>query len=70
MEFIENPISNKLEKAEMKIQEIKEVKSELLNLNANDKEGIKYEDRRVDSLDKLRDIKSRRCYNCIFEYKM
>ena len=32
MEFIENPISNKLQKVEMTIQEIKEAKNELLRL--------------------------------------
>lgn len=32
MEFIENPISNKLEKAEMTIEEIKEAKNKLLRL--------------------------------------
>ena len=53
MEFIENPISNKLEKAEMTIQEIREAKSELLRLSANDKERMKYEDRRVALLDKV-----------------
>ena len=35
MEFIENPISNKLQKAEMTIQEIKEAKNELLRLITN-----------------------------------
>lgn len=53
MEFIENPISNKLEKAEMTIQEIKEEKNELLRLSANDKERMKYEDRRAALLDKV-----------------
>ena len=53
MEFIENPISNKLEKAEMTIQEIKEAKNELLRLSANDKERMKYEDRRAALLDKV-----------------
>ena len=53
MEFIENPISNKLEKAEMTIQEIREAKSELLRLSANDKERMKYEDRRAALLDKV-----------------
>ena len=53
MEFIENPISNKLEKSEMTIQEIKEAKNELLRLSANDKERMKYEDRRAALLDKV-----------------
>ena len=53
MEFIDNPISNKLEKAEMNIQEIKEAKNELLRLSANDKERMKYEDRRAALLDKV-----------------
>ena len=53
MEFIENPISNKLEKAEMTIQEIKEAKDELFRLSANDKERMKYEDRRAALLDKI-----------------
>ena len=53
MEFIENPISNKLQKAEMTIQEIKEAKNELLRLSANDKERMKYEDRRAALLDKV-----------------
>ena len=53
MEFIENPISNKLEKAEMTIQEIKEAKNELLRLSANDKERMKYEDRKAALLDKV-----------------
>ena len=53
MEFIENPISNKLEKAEMTIQEIREAKSELLRLSANDKDRMKYEDRRAALLDKI-----------------
>ena len=53
MEFIENPISNKLEKAEMTIQEIKEAKNELLRLSASDKERMKYEDRRAALLDKV-----------------
>ena len=53
MEFIENPISNKLEKAEMTIQEIREAKSDLLRLSANDKERMKYEDRRAALLDKV-----------------
>ena len=53
MEFIENPISNKLEKAEMTIQEIREAKSELLRLSANDKERMKYEDRKAALLDKV-----------------
>ena len=53
MDFIENPISNKLEKAEMTIQEIKEAKNELLRLSANDKERMKYEDRRAALLDKV-----------------
>ena len=53
MEFIENPISNKLEKAEMNIQEIKEAKNELLRLSASDKERMKYEDRRAALLDKV-----------------
>ena len=35
MEFIENPISNKFQKAEMTIQEIKEAKNELLRLSTN-----------------------------------
>ena len=35
MKFIENPISNKLQKAEMTIQEIKEAKNELLRLSTN-----------------------------------
>ncbi|WP_304406532.1 Rpn family recombination-promoting nuclease/putative transposase [uncultured Clostridium sp.] len=52
-EFIENPISNKLEKAEMTIQEIKEAKDELFRLSANDKERMKYEDRRAALLDKI-----------------
>ncbi|WP_294196740.1 Rpn family recombination-promoting nuclease/putative transposase [uncultured Clostridium sp.] len=51
--FIENPISNKLEKAEMTIQEIKEAKDELFRLSANDKERMKYEDRRAALLDKI-----------------
>ena len=51
--FIENPISNKLEKAEMTIQEIKEAKYELFRLSANDKERMKYEDRRAALLDKI-----------------
>lgn len=53
MEFIENPISNKLEKAELTVQEIREAKSELLKLSANDKERMKYEDRRAALLDKV-----------------
>ena len=53
MEFIENSISNKLEKAEMTIQEIREAKSELLRLSANDKERMKHEDRRAALLDKV-----------------
>ena len=53
MEFIENPISNKLQKAEMTTQEIKEAKNELLRLSANDKERMKYEDRRAALLDKV-----------------
>lgn len=53
MEFIENPISNKLQKVEMTIQEIKEAKNELLRLSANDKERMKYEDRRAALLDKV-----------------
>ena len=53
MEFIENPISNKLQKAEMTIQEIKEAKNELLRLSANDKERMKQEDRRAALLDKV-----------------
>ncbi len=53
MEFIENPISNKLQKAEMTIQEIKEAKNELLRLSANDKERMKYEYRRAALLDKV-----------------
>ena len=53
MEFIENPISTKLEKAEMTIEEIKEAKDELLRLSANDKERMKYEDRRAALLDKI-----------------
>ena len=53
MEFIENPISNKLEKSEMTIQEIKEAKNELLRLSANDKERMKYKDRRAALLDKV-----------------
>ena len=52
-EFIENPISNKLEKEEMTIQEIKEAKDELFRLSANDKERMKYEDRRAALLDKI-----------------
>ena len=58
MEFIENPISNKLEKAEMTIQEIKEEKNELLRLSANDKERMKYEDRRAALLDKVSDLEN------------
>ena len=53
MEFIENPISNKLEKAEMTIEEIREAKNELIKLSANDKERMKYEDRRAALLDKV-----------------
>lgn len=53
MEFIENPISNKLEKTEMTIQEIKEAKNELLRLSTNDKERMKYEERRAALLDKV-----------------
>ncbi len=57
MEFIENPISNKLEKAEMTIQEIKEAKNELLRLrlrlSSSDKKRMKYEDRRAALLDKV-----------------
>ena len=53
MEFIENPISNKLEKVEMTIEEIKEAKNELLRLSASDKERMKYEDRRAALLDKV-----------------
>ena len=37
----------------MTIQEIREAKSELLRLSANDKERIKYEDRRAALLDKV-----------------
>ena len=37
----------------MTIQEIREAKSELLRLSANDKERIKYEDRRAALLDKI-----------------
>ena len=58
MEFIENPISNKLEKAEMTIQEIKEAKNELLRLSANDKERMKYEDRKAALLDKVSAIEN------------
>ena len=53
MEFIENPISTKLKKAEMTIEEIKEAKDELLRLSANDKERMRYEDRRAALLDKI-----------------
>ena len=53
MEFIENPISNKLEKAELTIEEIKEAKRELLKLSANDKERMRYEDRKAALLDKV-----------------
>ena len=37
----------------MTIQEIKEAKNELLRLSANDKERMKYEDRRAALLDKV-----------------
>lgn len=37
----------------MTIQEIRESKSELLRLSANDKERMKYEDRRAALLDKI-----------------
>lgn len=37
----------------MTIQEIREAKSELLRLSANDKERMKYEDRRAALLDKV-----------------
>lgn len=53
MEFIENPISNKLEDTELTVQEIREAKSELLKLSASDKERGKYEDRRAALLDKV-----------------
>ncbi|WP_368075523.1 hypothetical protein [uncultured Clostridium sp.] len=46
MEFIENPISNKLQKVEMTIQEIKEAKNELLRLSTNNqiKSSIQIDD--------------------------
>ena len=54
MEFIENPISSKLEKAELTIEE----KNELLKLSANDKERMKYEDRKAALLDKVSAIEN------------
>ena len=53
LHFIELPISTKLKKAEMTIEEIKEAKDELLRLSANDKERMRYEDRRAALLDKI-----------------
>ena len=58
MEFIENPISSKLEKAELTIEEIREAKNELLKLSANDKERMKYEDRKAALLDKVSAIEN------------
>ncbi len=43
----------------MTIQEIKEAKSTLLRLSANDKERMKYEDRRAALLYKFMDYKLR-----------
>ena len=53
IEFIKNPISGKLSKMEMTVEEIREAKEELFRISSNEKERMLYEDRRASLLDKV-----------------
>lgn len=53
MEFINNPISTKLNKVELDREEIKEAKEELIRLSGDKKERELYEDRKAAILDRV-----------------